>query len=220
MRTAFLLPKALAFSFFLVACSSSADPGKEGASASDAPKVQKDLSTHAVAYFAAGCFWCVEEVFESVKGVEEAVSGYSGGTEQDPTYRQVGSGATGHAEAVAVYYDPLKVSYKELLVVFFCSQDPTTPNRQGPDAGPQYRSAIFYETEDQKREAEAYIAKLEAEKTFNAPIVTEVVPYIKFWPAEDYHQDYVRQHPEEGYVRAVSIPRFERFKAACPEFLK
>ena len=181
---------------------------------------QKDLSGYSTAYFASGCFWCVEEVFESVKGVAEAVSGYAGGTEKKPTYQQVGSGATGHAEAVQVYYDAKVVSYATLLKVFFASQDPTTPNRQGPDRGTQYRSIAFYQTPEEKAQIEKEIAALNASGKYSSPIVTEVSPFEKFWPAEDYHQDYVRQHPNESYVRSVSIPRFERFKQAMPEVLK
>lgn len=180
----------------------------------------KDLTGYTKAYFASGCFWCVEEVFESVRGVQEVVSGYAGGKEQNPTYEQVGRGATGHAEAVEVYYDPKVVSYQTLLDVFFASQDPTTPNRQGPDAGTQYRSIAFYTTNEEKALIEATVKKLNASGTFNDPIVTEITAFEKFWPAEDYHQNYVRLHPNEGYVRGVSQPRFERFKKQLPEVLK
>lgn len=180
----------------------------------------QDLSGLRRAYFASGCFWCVEEVFESVRGVEEVISGYSGGKEKDPTYQQVGRGATGHAEAVEVYYDPEVVSYKTLLDVFFASQDPTTANRQGPDSGTQYRSIAFYTTPEEKALIEASIEDLNTSGKFNDPIVTEITKFEKFWPAEDYHQNYVRLHPDEGYVRGVSIPRFERFKKQMPEVLK
>ena len=181
---------------------------------------QKDLTGLSTAYFASGCFWCVEEVFESVRGVKEAVSGYSGGKEKDPTYHQVGSGQTGHAESVEVYYDPAVVSYATLLKVFFASQDPTTPDRQGPDAGKQYRSIAFYQNAEEKSLIDGTIKELNASGKYTSPIVTEVTPFDKFWPAEDYHQNYVRLHPNEGYVRGVSIPRFERFKASMPEVLK
>ncbi|MEZ4739898.1 MAG: peptide-methionine (S)-S-oxide reductase MsrA [Flavobacteriales bacterium] len=181
---------------------------------------EQDLSGYSKAYFASGCFWCVEEVFESVKGVAEAVSGYAGGTEKDPTYQQVGSGATGHAEAVLVYYDPEVVSYATLVKVFFASQDPTTKNRQGPDRGAQYRSIAFYRNAEEKATIEAEIKALNASGKYNAPIVTEVTAFEQFWPAEDYHQNYVRLHPNESYVRSVSIPRFERFKQVMPEVLK
>lgn len=180
----------------------------------------QDLTGLSKAYFASGCFWCVEEVFESVKGVKEAVSGYSGGIEKNPTYQEVGSGSTGHAESVEVFYDPKVVSYRTLLRVFFASQDPTTKNRQGPDAGKQYRSIAFYQTPEEKAEIEAMIKELDGSGKYGSPIVTEVTPFEKFWPAEDYHQNYVRNHPDEGYVRGVSIPRFERFKREMPEVLK
>jgi peptide-methionine (S)-S-oxide reductase len=180
----------------------------------------QDLSGLSKAYFASGCFWCVEEVFESVRGVEEAISGYAGGSEKNPTYEQVGSGSTGHAEAVMVYYDPKVVSYATLLKVFFASQDPTTKNRQGPDRGAQYRSIAFYQTPEEKAAIEKEITELDASGKYGSPIVTEVTAFEKFWPAEDYHQNYVRQHPNEGYVRGVSIPRFERFKAQMPDVLK
>lgn len=181
---------------------------------------QKDLSGLSKAWFASGCFWCVEEVYESVEGVEEAISGYSGGPEPNPTYEQVSSGRTGHAETVEVYYDPEVVSFETLVKVFFESHDPTTMNGQGPDAGTQYRSIAFYRTAEEKAIIEKTIAELNASEQYDAPVVTEVKAFEQFWPAEDYHQNYVRQNPDERYVRGVSIPRFERFKKAMPEVLK
>ncbi|WP_031426138.1 peptide-methionine (S)-S-oxide reductase MsrA [Flavimarina sp. Hel_I_48] len=171
------------------------------------------------AYFASGCFWCVEAVFESVKGVEEAVSGYSGGTESNPTYKQVSAGSTEHAEAVKVIYDPKVVSYETLVNVFFGSQDPTTKNRQGPDRGKQYRSIAFYQNDQQKNIIESTIDRLN-KSTYDGKIVTEVLPFQKFWDAEDYHQDYERNHKNEPYIRSVSIPRLNKFKAKFPELLK
>lgn len=173
-----------------------------------------------VAYLASGCFWCVEEVFESVIGVGEVVSGYAGGTASDATYEKVSAGRTRHAEAVEIFYDKDQITYEQLLEVFFASQDPTTKDQQGPDRGPQYRSAIFYQSESEKKTAEAYIQKLTDDKTFKDPIVTEVVPFEKFYAAEAYHQDYVARNPNNGYVRGVSQPRYERFKAKKPELLK
>lgn len=172
------------------------------------------------AYFASGCFWCVEAVFESVKGVEEVISGYAGGEESTANYAQVSSGRTKHAEAVEVFYDPEIISYETLLKVFFGSQDPTTPNQQGPDRGPQYRSAIFYKNDAEKKAAEIYIRKLTEDKVFDAPIVTEVVPFEAFYDAEEYHQDFEKKNPNQSYVRAVSIPRLERFQKKFPELLK
>lgn len=172
-----------------------------------------------VAYFASGCFWCVEAIFESVKGVEEAVSGYAGGKTKNPTYQSIGTGQTGHAETVAVYYNPKEVSFKTLVTVFFGSHNPTTVNGQHPDYGSQYRSIAFYETETEKQIIEKAIAKLNAEE-YNGEIVTEVTKFKKFYKAEEYHQDFERRNPNQGYVRAVSIPRLNSFKKKFPELLK
>lgn len=172
------------------------------------------------AYFASGCFWCVEAIFESVEGVKEVISGYSGGRIKNPTYGQISSGRTKHAEAVEVYYDPEVVNYATLLKVFFGSHDPTTPNRQGPDRGPQYRSMIYYQNAQEKKLAEDYIAELNASGQFSAKIVTELVPFDIFYIAEDYHQNYEKLNPNQPYVRAVSVPRLNRFKAKFPELLK
>ncbi len=180
----------------------------------------KNLDGYSKAYFAAGCFWCVEAVFESVEGVHEAVSGYAGGTSKNPTYEIIGTGKTRHAEAVEVYYDADVVSFATLLKVFFGSQDPTTPNRQGPDAGPQYRSIAFYQNADEKQLIENYIKELEEGKVFNDPIVTEVSPLTTFYIAEDYHQDYEKLNPNNPYVQRISIPRLKRFQAKFPELLK
>ncbi len=170
------------------------------------------------AYFASGCFWCVEAVYESVKGVDEAISGYSGGFTENPTYELSNTGATGHAEAVEVIYDPNVVSFKTLVDVYFASQDPTQINGQGPDKGSQYRSIIFYQNDEQKKIIEDKKSALS--KILDAKIAAEVYPFQKFWKAEDYHQNYERLHPNQGYVRNVSIPRLNRFKAKMPEVLK
>lgn len=182
-------------------------------------KEKKSLENLQTAYFASGCFWCVEAVFESVNGVEEVVSGYSGGQIENPTYEQVCTGSTGHAESVMVYYDSTVVSYKTLLKVFYGSHDPTTLNRQGPDAGTQYRSAIFYQNDRERDEAKAYISELLMNKTFPS-ITTEVSRLTVFYPAEDYHQNYEESHQDQPYVRSVSIPRLNNFKRAFPELLK
>ena len=204
--------------FIALACSMPTDSQKTGAQA--VAVVQTDLSDQSKAYFASGCFWCVEAVFESVTGVAEAVSGYQGGHTDNPTYEQIGTGTTGHAEAVEVYYDKDVVSYETLLKVFFGSHDPTTLNRQGPDAGTQYRSAIFYQNDEEKAAIDKYISELLASGIYKAPITTEVTPYTTFWKAEDYHQDFERRNPNQGYVKAVSIPRLKRFQAKYPELLK
>lgn len=181
-------------------------------------KVYQDGITSSV--FASGCFWCVEAVFESVEGVSEAVSGYAGGKSSNATYSKVSSGRTLHAEAIEVFYDPKVISYETLLVVFFGSQDPTTLNQQGPDRGLQYRSTIFYKNNEEKNAAESYIAKLTADKVYDAPISTTLEPLIEFFDAEDYHQDYEKLNPNQPYVRGVSVPRLNKFKAKYPELLK
>jgi peptide-methionine (S)-S-oxide reductase len=173
-----------------------------------------------VAYFASGCFWCVEAIYEHVKGVSEVESGYAGGTEKNPTYTEVSYGRTSHAEAVRVYYDPTVVSFGTLVDVFFGSHDPTTLNRQGPDRGAQYRSIAFYRNEEEKRVIESKIKALEQSGTFSDPIVTQVVPFEVFYLAEDYHQDFEKRNPYHPYIMNVSIPRLNRFKAKFPELLK
>lgn len=184
-------------------------------------KVSRDkLSDYSNAVFASGCFWCVEAVFESVEGVVEAVSGYSGGSASTANYNVVSSGESKHAEAVVVYYDKAIISYETLLKVFFGSHDPTTLNRQGPDAGTQYRSAIFYQTEAEKMAIDKYIETLKAENVFEGTITTEITPLVAFFEAEDYHQDFERKNPTQGYVVAVSVPRLKRFQKKYPELLK
>ena len=166
----------------------------------------------AIAVFAEGCFWCSEHIFEAVVGVDEAVSGYSGGTAKNPSYEQVGRERTGHAESVAVYYDPKKVSFKELVNVFFASQDPTTPNQQGPDRGSSYRSIAFYRNAAEKKIILDKIKELTDNKVFANPIITEVKPIMDFYKAEEYHQDYIKKNPTQPYVVGVSIPRYQLFK--------
>ncbi len=178
----------------------------------------KDLSKFSQATFASGCFWCVEAVFESVKGVVEAESGYSGGVESNPTYEQVSAHGTKHAETVQVYYDPSIISYSTLLKVYFASQNPTQVNGQGPDNGESYRSIIFYRNANEKMQAEKYITELQ--KKYKQPIAAELLPFKKFWLGEDYHQNYVNRNPNVGYVRGESIPRIKRFQKQYPELIK
>lgn len=180
----------------------------------------KDLSEYQKAYFASGCFWCVEAIFESVEGVAEAVSGYAGGTADDANYRAVSGGYTNHAEAVEVYYDSTVVDFPTLLQVFYGSHDPTTLNRQGPDRGPQYRSAVFYQNEKEQEITLSYQKQLNDSGIFQKEIVTQIVPLEVFYPAEDYHQDFERRNPNQGYVRAVSVPRLKKFQKKFPELLK
>lgn len=168
----------------------------------------------------SGCFWCTETIFEKLKGVESAVSGYSGGKTQNPTYKEVCSGETGHAEVIQVTFDPSIISYSELLEVFWKVHDPTTLNRQGNDVGTQYRSVIFYHNEEQKKLAEAYISKLEDANIFSDPIVTEITKFDKFYIAENYHQDYYEQNKREPYCNFVITPKVEKFKKIFKEKLK
>ncbi|NRD20911.1 peptide-methionine (S)-S-oxide reductase MsrA [Winogradskyella eckloniae] len=170
------------------------------------------------AYFASGCFWCVEAIFESVKGVDESISGYSGGFTEHPTYEASNTGKTGHAEAVEIIYDPDIISFSELVDVYFGSQNPIQVNGQGPDHGSQYRSIIFYQNDEQKKIIEEKKAALAEE--LDATIAAEVYPFQKFWVGEDYHQNFEKRHPNHGYIRNVSIPRLNRFKAKFPELLK
>jgi len=172
------------------------------------------------AVFAQGCFWCIEEIFEAVKGVTEVVSGYAGGEEENPTYRQVGIGSTGHAEAIEVIYDANLVSYEDLLKVYFNSGDITQVHGQGNDIGKQYRSIIFYKTDKQRTLSEEYIERLGATEAYSKPIAVELEPFTKFYKAEKYHQDYVKRNPNESYVVAVSIPRYKKAIKKFPELLK
>jgi peptide-methionine (S)-S-oxide reductase len=173
-----------------------------------------------VATFAAGCFWHEEALFESVKGVKEAIAGYAGGATANPTYGAVESGTTGHAETVDVYYDPKEISFETLTKVFFAGQDPTQVNGQGPDLGTQYRSIAFYRTPQEKTIIEKQIQALKVSGQYSRPIVTEVVPFTKFWKAENYHQDYIERHPNSSYVQNISIPEIKKFQKEYPQLVK
>ncbi len=164
------------------------------------------------AVFAGGCFWCLEAVFERLKGVERVVSGYTGGTVPGPTYEAVCTGLTGHAEALEVTFDPSVIAYRELAEIFFAFHDPTTLNRQGPDTGTQYRSAIFYRDAEQARTAREVIAELERKRVFGAPIVTQVAPLEVFYPAEEHHQGYFSRHPERMYCQAMIAPKVAKLR--------
>jgi len=180
-----------------------------------APAKIKDTAT-----FGSGCFWCTEAVFQQVKGVDTVISGYSGGHVAKPTYKQVCSGTTGHAEVLQIVFNPALVSYSQLLEMFWYSHDPTTLNRQGNDEGTQYRSVVFYHNEQQKKEAEFYKKKLEEQKVFNSPIVTEISPLINFYPAEDYHQNYYNENSSQPYCMYIVRPKLEKFKKAFATKLK
>ena len=178
-------------------------------------KQRKETAT-----LAGGCFWCLEAVFEQLKGVEKVVSGYTGGSDPDPSYEDVCSGSTGHAEAVEVTYDPAVITYPELLEVFFTIHDPTTLNRQGGDVGTQYRSAIFTRSPEQRKDAEAAIERVNKGDVWDGPAVTEVVPLATFFPAEEYHQGYFRRNPAQGYCRAVISPKVAKFRQSWASKLK
>lgn len=174
----------------------------------------------ATATFGAGCFWCVEAVFQQLEGVDTVISGYCGGNEPNPTYREVCYGNTGHAEVCRIVYNPQKISFNDLLQALFMSHDPTTLNQQGADKGTQYRSVVFYHNDEQKAEVEKVIAQLGEAKVFDSPIVTEVSPLQPFYVAEDYHQNYYNQNGNEGYCRVVIKPKLEKFKKVFAHKLK
>jgi peptide-methionine (S)-S-oxide reductase len=173
-----------------------------------------------LATFGAGCFWCVEAIFERLDGVEKVVSGYSGGATANPTYEQVCTGTTGHAEVCQITYDPDKISYDELLEVFWKTHDPTTRNRQGSDVGTQYRSIILFADDEQQRLALSYKARLASERIWRNPVATEIVPMQKFWPAEEYHQDYYNKNSAQGYCRLVITPKLDKFTKIFRDQLK
>src|SRR5262245_43729922 len=179
-----------------------------------------DAQKRETATIAGGCFWCLEAVFERLRGVERVVSGYTGGPGGPATYEDVCSGRTGHAEAIQVQFDPGVISYRELVELFFAFHDPTTPNRQGPEVGTQYRSAIFFASVEQERTAREVIAALTAERAFTNPIVTEVRPLTAFHPAEDYHQGYYRNHPEQAYCRAIIPPKLAKLRTKYTTMLR
>ena len=187
------------------------------ASAADAVEPETKLETIT---FGSGCFWCTEAVFSELKGVKSVVSGYSGGSVDNPTYEEVSAGQTGHAEVIQVTYDPKVIKFAELLEVFWKTHDPTTLNQQGPDHGTQYRSAVFYHTEEQRKEAEHYKQKLNEAHAFNRPIVTEITKFTNFFPAERYHQEYYANNPEQGYCRMVIQPKVEKFRKVFADKLK
>jgi peptide-methionine (S)-S-oxide reductase len=202
----------LATGRFLVATAAS-KPVTEGPADNAGP--------HQTAVFAGGCFWGVDAVFKHVKGVSQVVSGYSGGNASTAQYEVVSTGTTGHAESVEVTYDPSQVSYSDLLKVFFyAAHDPTELNRQGPDEGTQYRSAIFYANEDQKKTADSYIAQLDRAKVFSEPIVTQVVPRKGFYPAEEYHQNFLARHPHNPYIVFNDMPKLALLQEKFPQLYK
>ena len=203
---------------FVGACQSG-QSDQAGQSQSESTQTSMSEAGLEKAYFASGCFWCVEAVYESVEGVHESISGYAGGHTKNPTYEASNTGTTGHAEAVEIIYDPAVVDFATLVDVYFGSQNVTQVNGQGPDRGSQYRSIIFYQNDGQKAIIDAKIAALNAELS-PEKVAAEVKPFEAFWIAEEYHQNYERLHPNQGYIRNVSIPRLNRFKAKFPHLLK
>lgn len=173
-----------------------------------------------IATVASGCFWCTEAIFQQVKGVESVTSGYAGGHRPNPSYEQVCTETTGHAEALQIVFDPHVVSYHDLLVIFFTTHDPTTLNRQGADTGPQYRSAIFYHSPDQEAAARAAVKEMDAEGIWPSPIVTEITPFSNFYAAEDYHQDYFTRHTSQSYCQYVIAPKVAKFRQKYRDRLK
>ncbi|TWT50623.1 Peptide methionine sulfoxide reductase MsrA 2 [Rubripirellula amarantea] len=212
-----LIPRIVAtLAIVTASVGSIATAQSEGSANSDALSQGKE----AVATLAGGCFWCTEAVFENMEGVNDVVSGYIGGQVPNPTYEQVCGKLTGHAEAVEVYYDPTKVTYEEILKVFFKTHDPTTLNKQGADEGPQYRSSIFIHSAEQKQIAERVIKELTDAHEYRKPIVTQLEVATEFYPAEEYHQDYYRRNPTAGYCRAVVATKVKKFKNVFPEKVK
>ncbi|MBQ0733602.1 peptide-methionine (S)-S-oxide reductase MsrA [Aquimarina celericrescens] len=210
----------ITISFVLVSCQSNGQSAKNKKETTEnlIPVQVPSVDGLERAYFASGCFWCVEAIYESVKGVKESISGYSGGHTENPTYEASNTGRTGHAEAVEIYYDPSIVSFETLVDVYFGSQNVTQINGQGPDHGSQYRSIIFYQNKEQKEIIEE---KKEAlSKKLNKRIAAEILPFQKFWKGEAYHQDYEKRNPNNPYIRNVSIPRLKKFQAKFPELIK
>ena len=173
-----------------------------------------------IATFGGGCFWCTEAIFSSLKGVQSVESGYSGGKTKNPTYQEVCTGETGHAEVIQITFNPKVISFHELLEVYWETHDPTTLNRQGADVGTQYRSVIFYHSPEQKEIAEKYKAELNKENVFNKPVVTEITVFDHFYKAEDYHQEYFANHPNQGYCQFVIVPKLEKFRKIFKDKLK
>lgn len=203
----------------LITCIAMANAGNANVEDNDKLNIMRHNKTE-IATFAAGCFWCTEAIFDRVEGVLNVESGYSGGDVINPSYKEVTRGTTGHAEAIQVEFSPEKISFTELLEIFFKTHDPTTLNRQGADVGTQYRSAVFYHSEDQKNRVNEIINMLNDEKIWNDPIVTEVTEFKNFYPAEDYHQEYFENNPNQGYCRMVIAPKIDKLEKLFKEKLK
>jgi len=221
MKTRLKSLASLSVLALLFACGSQPTAEAQNPPRSTAGFAPANLNGLAMATFAGGCFWAQEEAFEQIKGVKQVVSGYAGGTKANPTYEEVAAQNTGHTETVQIYYDPKVISYQKLADIFFtASHDPTQLNRQGPDSGPEYRSAVFYRTPEEKQTLEATIARVNAAKEYSGKIVTQVLPFQKFWPAESYHQGYYRLHPENPYITNVSAHKVEHVQQVFAKDLK
>lgn len=208
------------FTLSWTAISCAEEPQRIRLNSDKGKKSMNDLQQTETAILGAGCFWCVEAVYQQLNGVLSVQSGYCGGTTDKPTYKEVCSGTTGHAEVCKIVFDPAVISFTELLEVFWSVHDPTTLNRQGADVGTQYRSAIFYTSQKQKELAESYKTQLNASGTFSDPIVTEITSAAEFFPAEDYHNDYFNRNPNQGYCTMVVRPKVEKFKKAFSDKIK
>jgi len=222
-----IVVSVLSFIFFSPSCAQRENPNRSmsltNSLTNTSPSVAEKITGNEnldTATFATGCFWCTEAVFQQLKGVKKVTSGYSGGHVENPTYKEVCTGLTGHAECIQLLYDPKEVSFDELLQVFWQTHDPTTLNRQGNDVGTQYRSAIFYQNEEQKKIAESYKKELNAKKVFDNPIVTEIEPLKNFYPAEDYHQNYYNNNGDQPYCYFVIKPKLEKFEKVFKDKLK
>jgi len=222
-----IVVSVLSFIFFSPSCAQRENPNRSmsltNSLTNTSPSVAEKITGNEnldTATFATGCFWCTEAVFQQLKGVKKVTSGYSGGHVENPTYKEVCTGLTGHAECIQLLYDPKEVSFDELLQVFWQTHDPTTLNRQGNDVGTQYRSAVFYQNEEQKKIAESYKKELNAKKVFDNPIVTEIEPLKNFYPAEDYHQNYYNNNGDQPYCYFVIKPKLEKFEKVFKDKLK
>jgi peptide-methionine (S)-S-oxide reductase len=183
-------------------------------------EINQNMHNKEIATLGGGCFWCLEAIYTDLKGVEKVVSGYSGGRKENSSYQEVSRGDSGHAEVVQITYDTAVISYEELLKIFFTIHDPTTPNRQGADVGPQYRSVIFYHNNSQRESADRILDEVAAQKIWTDPIVTQIEPFTKFFIAEQYHQDYFKRNPEQGYCQVVIAPKLVKFRKSFAEQLK
>ncbi|WP_317194910.1 peptide-methionine (S)-S-oxide reductase MsrA [Litoribacter ruber] len=212
----------LTFAFLMTfaACGQKAS-NKSNKPMNELPKTEVNVPEgYEVATLGSGCFWCIEAIYQDLKGVEDVRSGYSGGHVSDPSYKLITSGTSGHAEVIQFYFDPKVISYSDVLEIFWSTHDPTTLNRQGNDVGPQYRSAVFYHTDEQRELAEHFKSKLNEEKVFDKPIVTEITPFSNFYVAEDYHQNYYKLNAGQAYCQYVIRPKVEKFKKVFADRLK